>query len=87
MILCVCMQYAIGGNIKGLTLGIVNHEVTTVNECLNNSLMAFDVRGFHCKIHKLSCMFIDELHDNVAKKVSGHWGIDQIIMFTSLEIF
>lgn len=66
---CVTLHYGIGGEIKGIKLGIVNHEVTFNDECFNNSLVTSEIRGYDCFLHKVSCRFIQEFDENVAEKV------------------
>lgn len=67
---CLCLHFGVGGTIKGLTLGFVNNEVSSIEECFNRSLVTFDVHDFECTLHKVSCRFINEFDESIASKVS-----------------
>lgn len=69
---CLNLHYGIGGEIKGLTLGVVNDEVNSMNECFNKSLITYDLMpDSTCILHKTSCRFIHELlDDNLTEIVS-----------------
>lgn len=60
---------AIGGNPVGLSLGIVNEELNSYQDCLNNSLITVERHEDSCDYHKLSCRFLHHLNDSVAIKV------------------
>lgn len=66
----VCFYVAVGGNPKGLRLGVVNEEVGNYRECYNDSLVTTFVHDSTCDIHKVSCRFLDQLNDSVAIKVT-----------------
>lgn len=70
IILCCCFNYAIGGNFQGLSLGVVNNEVMSIDECFDRSLITVEIQQFRCTFHKLSCRFINVFDDSVANKVS-----------------
>lgn len=64
------MNHAIGGNVTGMVLGIVNEEVANIDECLDSSLVTAKYHDFECTFSKISCRFISEIDDSVAVKVS-----------------
>lgn len=66
---CITLHYGIGGRVKDLSLGFVNNEVSFANECFNRSLIASEVQGFDCFIHKASCWFINEIDSEIIAKV------------------
>jgi hypothetical protein len=66
----LCLHYSVGGRIEGLTIGIVNEEVT-FRECSNQSLKTFDVSIDSCDVRKISCRFMSEINDSVAVKVGS----------------
>lgn len=66
----VLLNYAIGGRIRDLSLGFVNNEVDSINQCFNESLRTTNLNGFECHLNKISCRFINEFDDEIAKKVS-----------------
>ena len=68
---CLCLHFGVGGLIREIKLGIVNSEVSSIEECFNQSLVTFEVQGFQCTPHKLSCRFIDEFDNGIAEKVSS----------------
>lgn len=53
---------------KGLTLGFVNEEVSSMSDCTNHSLITAKVEGFDCALNKVSCRFIFEINDDIAYK-------------------
>lgn len=67
---CLSLNYAIGGSVDGLTLGIVNHEIKSLDECFNSSLMTTQVTDYECTLHKASCRFITQFDPKIAKLVS-----------------
>lgn len=66
---CITLHYGIGGRIKDLSIGVVNHEVSFADECFNSSLITSEVRGFDCSVFKASCRFIHEIDDEILVKV------------------
>lgn len=66
----VCFYAALGGDPKGLKLGIVSDELNSYEDCFNDSLITAFAHDIECDLHKISCRFITELHDDVAIKVS-----------------
>lgn len=66
----VWLNYAIGGRIRDLTLGFVNNEVDSINQCFNESLQTINLDGFECHLNKISCRFINGFDDKTAKKVN-----------------
>lgn len=64
-----CMNHAIGGNVTGMVLGVVNNEVAHIDECFNSSLVTARKHDFDCTLRKVSCRFIDQIDDSVAVKV------------------
>jgi len=64
--LVIC--YAVGGDPKGLKLGIVNYEVESYQDCFNNSLITTIAKEDSCALNKVSCRFITEIDDSVVKK-------------------
>lgn len=69
---CICLNYAIGGRISGLTLGVVDHEIDSFDECLNQTATEVRRDGLDCFVRKASCRFINEFDDEVASKVSAN---------------
>lgn len=65
----VFFYLAIGGNPIGLKLGIVDHEITSFDDCTNSSLITTFVHDDTCDLHKVSCRFLNDLTDDVAIKV------------------
>lgn len=65
------LHYSIGGDPKGLTLGIVDEEIRSYQDCKNMSLQTFVKDNHDCHLHKISCRFIREIDDDVAVKVGG----------------
>lgn len=63
------LHYSIGGDPKGLTLGIVDEEIRSYKDCMNISLQTFVKDNHDCHLHKISCRFIKEIDDDVAVKV------------------
>ena len=61
--------HSIGGNPKGLKIGIVDEEITSYNECLNTSLITTFVHDSACDLHKISCRVLNEITDDIATKV------------------
>lgn len=52
-----------------MNIGIVNQEVMNFQECANTSLVTATALDDSCDLFKISCRFIDELGDELAKKV------------------
>lgn len=65
----ICLHYAIGGRIHDLTLGIVNNEVESINECFNKTLRTTSLADLECSLNKVSCRFIDSFDSEIAEKV------------------
>lgn len=65
----VCLHNTVGGNPKGLRLGIVNEEVSSHQECTNRSLRTFQLEDYECRLNKISCRFIKDIDDEFAIKV------------------
>jgi len=61
--------YAVGGNPKGLKLGIVNHEVESYKDCFNSSLITTIAKEDSCTLNKVSCRFMNEIDDSFMEKV------------------
>lgn len=64
-----CLQNTVGGNPKGLILGIVSGEIGSDAVCANSSLKTFELNETVCVLNKISCRFINEINDTVAIKV------------------
>uniref|UniRef100_A0A182JPM5 Uncharacterized protein n=1 Tax=Anopheles christyi TaxID=43041 RepID=A0A182JPM5_9DIPT len=63
----VSFYIAVGGNPKGLRLGIVNDEVTNIRQCFNESLITTYYReDYDCDLYKVSCRFMEKLNRSVA---------------------
>lgn len=71
-----CFYLAIGGNPRNLNIGIVNQEVMNFQDCANSSLITATAQDDSCDLYKISCRFIEELGDDLAKKVS--YGINSV---------
>lgn len=67
---CFSLYVGTGGELKGLPIGIVNNEVTTMSECSNRSLVTTQIQGDYCRLSKISCRFIDELQGEYISKVT-----------------
>lgn len=65
----ICLHNTMGGNPKGLVLGIVDEEITNLQECSNKSLKTFELEDYECRLNKISCRFINEINDKIAIKV------------------
>lgn len=63
------MHYAVGGKINGLIIGIVNSEITSLNECSNRSLLSTEIIDYNCHFERASCRFINEIGDEIDQKV------------------
>lgn len=73
---CFSLYFGTGGELKGLPIGIVNNEVTRIDECFNGSLITTQIQGDDCRLNKISCRFIHELQgeyiSEVVKKFLNH---------------
>lgn len=69
LVCCAGMHFGVGGIIKGMQLGVVNDEVPNNNDCANSSLITFRREGVECVLNKVSCRFIQEFDEDIAKKV------------------
>lgn len=61
--------YTIGGNPKGLKIGIVDHEIIDYSECNKDTLISTFSYDFTCDLYLISCRFLNELTDDIATKV------------------
>lgn len=61
------MNFTIGGNVTGLSIGIVNNEVSSSQECANVSQKMI---SFDCVHEKVSCRFINLIDETFALTVS-----------------
>lgn len=66
---CIALHYGIGDKIN-VTLGIINNEVASLDECFNRSLITSEIQNFDCVVNKLSCRFINDFESDVVAKVS-----------------
>lgn len=64
----LCFYFTLGGHPKGVTLGIVSDELSSINDCYNSSLITIFSHDDSCDLHKLSCRFITEITDEVAQQ-------------------
>jgi hypothetical protein len=73
LFVCLVLFIGIGGNINDMILGVVNEEASSIDECRNASLNNYDVQLFQsdCTFQRVSCLFLAELDENVAKLVSS----------------
>ncbi|XP_053695189.1 ABC transporter G family member 20 [Sabethes cyaneus] len=63
----VSFYVAIGGDPKELRLGIVNDEVSNIQECFNQSLITTSFHDdYDCDLYKVSCRFLETLNRTVA---------------------
>jgi hypothetical protein len=67
---CCNMYYGLGDRIKGLVVGVVDNEVSSITDCFNSSLKTFEVQNSDCKLTKVSCDFIKEFDQSIAELVS-----------------
>ncbi|XP_070493794.1 ABC transporter G family member 23-like [Chironomus tepperi] len=66
----ICFLLAIGRNPQGLTLGIVNFEVTDHRFCTEYLKSTnYEFNSTSCSFENLSCYFLNELQDESAIKV------------------
>lgn len=70
LIACLALHYAIGGRIRDLSLGVVNNELRSYEDCSNISLTTVKRQGFDCLLEKVSCRFIDAIDADTATTVS-----------------
>lgn len=69
---CTCFYLAIGDNPKSLKLGIVNEEVSNLQECYNSSMVmpyinSDDSRS--CNLTKVSCRYLKDIPPEYAIQV------------------
>lgn len=64
----LCFYLTLGGHPKGVLIGIVSDELSSINDCFNSSLITTFAHDDTCDLHKLSCRFITEITDEIAKK-------------------
>lgn len=69
MIQIIFFYLAIGGNPIGLKLGIVDDEIVSYRDCSNASFISTFVHDDVCDLHKVSCRFLNGIHDEDAFKV------------------
>jgi hypothetical protein len=69
IISCFAMHLKIGRTMEGLTLGIVNNEISSIEDCSVISLPPPDTSELFCFIDKISCRFVNEIDENLLKKV------------------
>lgn len=81
------MHNSIGGKIKDLKIGIVNGETNYVDECGNSSMTVPQLNGSVCRFSKVSCRYIDEFDDEVAKKVRDIKTVMSMLIKLSFQIF
>ncbi|XP_039445966.1 ABC transporter G family member 20 [Culex pipiens pallens] len=63
----VSFYVAIGGDPKELRLGIVNDEVSNIQECFNKSLIhTYYKDEYDCELYKTSCAFLNHLNRSFA---------------------
>lgn len=60
---------AIGGNVKGTILGIVNDEITNSEECFNSTLISSSTADHVCDLKRISCRFLQHLNESIATQV------------------
>lgn len=63
---------AVGGDIRGIKIGIVNDE-NMFNSCqgYNRNLTALPYNYTDCDFDNLSCRFLDDIEDPMMSKVRG----------------
>lgn len=61
--------FAVGGNPKGLSIGIINDEMMNINDCSNHSLITHYVHDYSCDLQMTSCRFINEISHEIGHKV------------------
>jgi hypothetical protein len=69
LILGMSLNYGLGGKITNLRLGVINEEIQSYSECLNETLLAVDREGYDCKFERASCRFLNEIDDADIMKV------------------
>lgn len=65
----IAMYFGVGGEFKGLTMGVVDNEIFNYDQCLNESLITTKLQGFDCTFNMISCRFLNEIDDKIYKKV------------------
>jgi hypothetical protein len=65
----LCIYGALGGDPKGLKIGIVNDELSNYKDCINQSYVTAFPQNAECHMNKISCRFLHHLNDSVAIKV------------------
>lgn len=58
-----------GGNPKGLKIGIINDEMANINDCSNRSLITHFVHDYSCDLQLTSCRFINEINQDIGEKI------------------
>lgn len=69
MIQILCIYAALGGDPKGLKIGVVNEELLDYKDCANQSYVTAFPQNAECYLHKVSCRYLDHLNDSVVIKV------------------
>ncbi|KAL7037053.1 hypothetical protein ACKWTF_009054 [Chironomus riparius] len=73
----ICFVFGMGGNPKGLQIGIVNYEVTDQTICSEYLYSTnYEFNSTSCSFQRLSCYFLNEIQDESAMKVY-HDSIDE----------
>lgn len=62
---CASLHFGVGEKLKGLTLGFVNEDAA---ECFASK--GLDVDWFGCKLEKMSCRYLEEFDQTIAKLVT-----------------
>lgn len=65
-----CFYLAIGKTPTNLKLGVVNSEVEDYGTCFDSNLITVYTQNDTCEFNKISCRYITELGDGIAKRVS-----------------
>lgn len=68
ILVCICLDYSVGGKLKGLTLGIVNAEVDLIELCWSPENYSMRAHG-DCTFEKISCHFIREFDEEMFDQV------------------
>ena len=67
-VLSTCLS--VSGSMSGLSLGIVNDEVTSFKDCLDSNYSAVTFDGKDCHLNKASCTFITNIDQSLVELVS-----------------
>ena len=66
----IFMNFSIGREIVGYSLGIVDDELISQRDCLNSSFGSVTVEGTECVLNKISCRFINLIDKKFATLVT-----------------